>query len=292
MKKTIVYWVLLSCFLLFQGLLVMPESGRFVVDIGLSYLNPFEFNPRQQVETWQHPLHPSAITNTNNSQFNTNKKIHLKGGLTYYLNDGFFGIGFNFSSIKAKLEIVNSFRSTMSWPGHNQMNRKWNKEGSVRTTPLSLNAVCRIPIGENTNVNLEAGPTLYLCSIQLKGGCGDSIIDLNRSPQEILYDYDVIYFDMIGSAQKTVFGGNIKLTIDFSMAQKVYDDIFFYIGLNYFFPGEITEPWKIKKGEYTSDALAGNENRRIYEQDFPLENYNWRFKINKLTLIAGIKFHL
>ena len=270
----------------------MPESGRFVVDIGLSYLNPFEFNRQQQVESWQHPLQSSAIITTNNSQFNTKKKIHLKGGLTYFLNDGFFGIGFNFSSIKTKIEIANSFQSTLSWPEHNQMNRKWNKEGSVRVTPLSLNAVCRIPIGQNTNVNLEAGPTLYLCSIQLNGGTGDSIIDINGTNKEIPSYYDVIYFDMTGSAGKTVFGGNIRLTIDFSMAQKVYDDIYFYVGLNYFFPGSITEPWKIKKGEYTSETLAGNEICRVYEQDFPLENYNWQFKINQLTLIAGIKFHL
>ena len=97
---------------------------------------------------------------------------------------------------------------------------------------------------------------------------------------------------MTGSTKKTVFGGNIKLTIDFSMPQKVYDDIYFYVGLNYFFPGTITEPWKISKGEYTSEALAGNEIYRVYQQDFPLENYNWKFKINKLTLMAGIKFHL
>ncbi len=292
MNKTKVYWGLVSCLLLFQGLLVMAESGRLVVDIGTSYINPFEFNHPQQLEIWQHPLSNSAIINTNHSQFNANQKIHLKGGLTYFFNDGFLGIGFNVSSVKAKLEIVNSFQSALPGPGPGQMNRKWNKEGSVRTTPLSLNAVCRIPIGENTNVNLEAGPTLYLCSIQLNGGTGEPIIDLNAANPEITSQYDVIYFDMTGSAKKTVFGGNIKLTFDFSMARKLYDDIYFYVGINYFFPGAITEPWKIKKGEYTSEAFTGNQIYRIYEQDFPLENYNWQFKINKLTLIAGIKFHL
>jgi hypothetical protein len=292
MNKTKVYWGLLSCLLLFQGLLVMPESGRFVVDIGTSYINPFKFNHPQQLETWQHPLSSSAIINTNNSQFDANKKVHLKGGLTYFFNDGFLGIGFDFSSVKAKLEIINSFQSTLSGPEPGQMNRKWSKEGSARTTPLSLNAVCRIPIGENTNVNLEAGPTLYLCSIQLNGGTGGSIIDLNAANQDIPSQYDVIYFDITGTAKKTVFGGNIKLTIDFSMARKIYDDIYFYVGLNYFFPAAITGPWKIKKGEYASEALTGNEIHRVYEQDFPLENYNWQFKINKLILIAGIKFHL
>jgi hypothetical protein len=221
------------------------------------------------------------VIDTNRSQLNATQKIYLKGGLTYFFNDGFFGIGFNVSSVKAKLEIANSFRSTLSLPEPGQMNRKWDEEGSASAAPLSLNAVCRIPIGENANVNLEAGPTLYLCSIRLKGRCGNSISG-----------YDVIYLDMTGSAQKIVFGGNIKCTFDFSMARKVYDDIYFYVGLNYFFPGEITEPWKIKNGEYTNEASAGKEVRRIYEQDFPLENYNWRFKINRLTLIAGIKFHL
>ncbi|MCP5046883.1 MAG: hypothetical protein GY940_06905 [bacterium] len=131
-------------------------------------------------------------------------KIRIGGTVSYFPKNGPVGFGFNLTSSRSGED----------------------GQGLIRITPLSLNIIWRIPLNEKIKLDLSAGSTYYLFSI-------------NR--------------DTTGSMEQehSSLGGNVKLSVDFWPFPKIYNDIFLYAALAHYSSVDTSGREKIKRWTYS-----------------------------------------
>ena len=260
---------------------LLPLRGELVVTVGGAFSGPFKMDNINFSTTWNQPDGYVSFLEENISLFDGKGGIGFNAGIASFFNYN-IGVGVNISYFKTNFDIANSFYWEWLWYDDTGSSREkdWTTTGSVSIIPISLNLIYRIVSRENLRVNLSGGPTVYLCSVKLNGHYGYA--DFLETSTEYLVDYFDV--DMYNSINKTVFGGNISIDMEYFISEGMS----FFIGGTYYISGKITDTWFQKAGQLT--GVLGQLTRPFDEG--PIDGYTYSVKISVFAAKAGIKVYL
>jgi hypothetical protein len=158
-----------------------------------------------------------------------------------------FGVGVSVGYMKSTVDLDSSFNTTMTWYDGEvwRDNKSWLDEGSVTVIPISLDLIYRTTLGETLRLNLSAGPTVYLTTVELAGNAGEPA----WLASDGFWYADWYDLNMTSDFSKTVFGGRVAIDIEISLSEGMA----FFIGGSYYLAGKIDADWLPREGEVTGE---------------------------------------
>ncbi len=263
---------------------LLPVRGELAVNVGGIYSGAFTIDNFNLTTTFTDSLDIVSFRETNYSEFIGSSGFGLNTGISVFFNYK-LGVGINASFMKTTFDINNSFDWNWEWWDGTTGNitpKNWENTGSVSTIPISLNIIYRIVSNEQFKVNLFAGPTMYLTSVELDGNGGYADGPILYSGSYYIDWYD---FPLESSVSETVFGGNGGIELEYMFSESMN----LYFAATYYFAGDLNLNWMVKPGQYTGEfgSLIGEvSNSGI------LPGYTIPIKLSTYTLGFGIKIYL
>ncbi|MCK4888589.1 MAG: hypothetical protein KAS97_01580, partial [Candidatus Aminicenantes bacterium] len=160
--------------------------------------------------------------------------------------------------------------------------KNWTNTGTVSCIPVSMNIIYRAVSTDKMKVNIFAGPTIFLTSIELDGNGGYADGPLLDGGFYYIDWYDL---PLEVSTSESVIGGNGGIEIEYMFSESMN----LYISATYYFAGELNLNWAVKPGQYTGEF--GSLVATISNPDL-LPGYTIPVKLSTFTLGFGIKVYL
>lgn len=263
---------------------IIPVRGELTVNIGGFYLNPFSIDDFFLNTQYTDSSDIVSFDETNMSIFNNSSGFGFNAGISFFFNYK-MGIGINASFMKTSFDINNSFNWNWEWWDGDQGSiaaKNWINTGSVSSTPISFNIIYRVISTDKIKLNVFAGPTIFMTSVELDGNGGYADGPLLHDGSYYIDWYDI---PLELDASESVIGGNGGVEIEYMFSESMN----FYIAATYYFAGELNLNWAVKPGQYTGEfgSLVAN----ITNPDL-LPGYSIPVKLSTFTIGFGIKVNL
>ena len=265
-------------------IVIIPVRGELAVNIGGIYSGPFKIDDFTLNTYFTDPSDIISFNETNRSIFSDSSGLGFNAGIAFFFNYK-MGIGVNASFLKTSFDINNSFNWNWEWWDSDQGSidaKTWTNRGSVSAIPVSVTLIFRAISKDKIKVNLFAGPTIFLTTVELDGNGGYADGPLLYKGSYYIDWYDI---PLELSTTESVFGGNAGIELEYMLS----DSMNLYISAAYYFAGELNLDWQVKTGQYTGEFgyLVGT----ITNPDL-LPGYTIPVKLSTFTLGAGIKIYL
>lgn len=264
--------------------LMIPVKAGLAVNIGGLYSGPFTIENFTLNTYYTSPSDIISFDETNRSVFNGSGGFGFNAGISVFFNYK-LGVGISASFLKTSFDVLNSFNWSWEWWDGDSFSitpKAWTNKGTVSSIPVSFNIIFRAISNEKFKINIFAGPTIYLTSIELDGNGG-------YADGPLLYDekYYIDWYDvpMTISSSETVFGGNGGIELEYMLSESMN----VYVKANYYYAGDLSPQWEVKGGQYTGEF--GNLVANISNPDL-LPGYTIPLNLSTFTVGFGIKIYL
>lgn len=194
-----------------------------------------------------------------------------------------FGVGISVGYMKSSVTLDSAFDTTMTWYDGTiwKDNKSWTNEGSVTVIPISLNFIYRTSMGERLRLNLSAGPTVYMTSVDLKGNAGEPA----WLSSEGYWYADWYDLNMTSNFSKTIFGGRVALDIEINISEGMA----LFVGGAYYLAGKIDAEWLPREGEVTGEWGELKRSVTIEGTDLMIST---EINISTFVIEGGIRVYL
>ena len=235
-------------------LVIIPVRGELAINIGGFYSGPFSIDSFTFNTFYTDMDDVVTFDETNRAFYDNSAGFGFNAGIAFFFNYK-MGLGVNASFMKTTFDINNSFDWNWEWWDGDMGNidpKYWMNTGTISTTPVSINLIYRAISTDSMKVNIFAGPTIFLTSVELDGNGG-------YADGPLLYDgsYYIDWYDvpLEVSASESVIGGNGGIEIEYMFSESMN----LYLSATYYFAGELNLEWAVKPGQYTGEfgSLVG-----------------------------------
>jgi len=260
-------------------------KSEIVVKVGGLYSGTFNVDNLNFTTNWTEPDYNAVTFNeTNKTLFSGSSGFGFEAGLAFFFNYN-IGLSIDVSMMKTTYDISNKY--DFSWVWYDSSNgsdtKDWNNNtGSLTVTPINIDFLYRMMMGDNIKVTFGAGATVFLAKLDLNGNFGDARFYYDTS--DGYYYIDWFDVNMFNSVSKTVFGGNAMFDFEYMISESMA----IYFGAKYYFGGSVSENWFEKEGHY-----AGEFGYLVVDlKDTEIDGYAPSFSLSTFSLSAGIKVYL
>ncbi len=275
MKKFVaILGIILAAVCYLNGELVVSLGGGYAGGVGVT---DFNFSDTKKFFT-DH----LTINWSNAGLFESKGGLSVNAAVSTFFSYT-FGVGISAGHMKSTVTLDSSFNTTMTWWDSEVWtdDKEWMNEGSVTVIPISLNFIYRASLSESMKLNLSAGPTLYLVSIDLQGNAGFPGT-LSSGGYWYADWYDL---NMTASESTTAFGGRVAVDLEIGLSEGMA----FYVGGSYYIAGKIDTVWEPVPGSYTGEW--GELKKQVTVDNTPL-NLITEVNISTFVIEGGIKVYL
>jgi hypothetical protein len=242
---------------------------------------------------------------------NSSDKGNIASVVSSYPFGSSFGVGYLFNRHlgvtvsmsffeNIKLDLTSNYTLTWQFPEEPQHTQSltWTNPGNISIKPINLNLTYAHYLWRNTIINVTAGASLFLTSVNLTTNIGYGV-----GGQYIFYKFvdpnlkkvtvslvDCYELELKQEEKNNIFGANVGLNIE----QRFTEKFSAFAGFCYYFAPKKTSTWElIPEDNYRGYFNALDRTIKEDRSNLPdISHVNLGIKISYFSVVVGIKLHI